>query len=152
MGELAPGVMTATFAKVSVEGLAQTPIALAGLADAILKQAKTNASNGSHAWGTPTPARPGEGPAQISGTLVRSLARTNVARTATGAEVRVGTQPGVVPPYSRTPSSKYGSYLENGLKNGARYPFLTTAFTFGVHVAAPAIYRKAYGEGWKRLA
>ncbi|MQS14525.1 hypothetical protein F7Q99_20210 [Streptomyces kaniharaensis] len=144
--------MTAVFTKVSAQGIARTPIALADLADAILKQAKTNASNGSHAWGTPTPARPGEGPARISGTLVRSLARTSVNRTVTGAEVRVGTQPGMAPPYSRTPSSKYGSYLEQGLKNGARYPFLTTAFVFGVHVAAPAIYRKAYGDGWKRLA
>jgi hypothetical protein len=144
--------MSAVFAKVGAQGLAQTPIALAGVADAILKQAKTNASNGSHAWGTPTPARPGEGPAQISGTLVRSLARTAVNRTGTGAEVRVGTQPGMVPPYGRTPSSKYGSCLEAGLKNGAKYPFLSAAFNFGVHVAAPAIYRKAYGDGWKRLA
>jgi hypothetical protein len=143
--------MTATFAKLGEQGIARTPIALADLADAILKQAKVNAGNGSHAWGTPTPARPGEGPAQISGTLVRSLARTAVNRTGTGAEVRVGTQPGMVPPYGRTPSSKYGSYLEAGLKNGARYPFLTTAFALGVHVAAPAIYRKAYGDGWKRL-
>jgi hypothetical protein len=143
--------MSAVFAKVGEQGIVRTPIAIADLADAILKQAKVNAANGTHAWGTPTPARPGEGPAQISGTLVRSLARTAVNRTATGAEVRVGTQPDMVPPYGRTPSSKYGSYLEAGLKNGARYPFLTTAFAFGVHVAAPAIYRKAYGDNWKRL-
>ncbi|MBV6697433.1 hypothetical protein KV557_09885 [Kitasatospora aureofaciens] len=152
MPELRPGVMSATFMKLAAEGVARGPIALAELADAILKQAKTNASNGTHAWGSPTPARPGEGPAKISGTLVKSLARTSVNRTVTGAEVRVGTQPGMTPPYGRTPSSKYGSYLEQGLKNGAKYPFLSTAFNFGVHVAAPAIYRKAYGEGWKRLA
>jgi hypothetical protein len=144
--------MSATFAKLSAQGLAQTPIALTELADAILKQAKTNASNGSHARGTPTPARHGEGPARISGTLVRSLARTAVNHTMTGAEVRIGTQPGMTPPYSRTPSSKYGSHLEQGLKNGKRFPFLGPAFTFGVRVAAPVIYRKAYGDGgWKHL-
>lgn len=152
MAELGPGVMSATFMKLAAEGVARGPIALEALADAILKQAKTNASNGSHDWGTPTPARPGEGPAKISGTLVKSLDRTPISRTATGSEVRIGTRPGMVPPYSRTPSSKYGSYLETGLRNGARYPFLTTAFTFGVRVIAPALYRKAYGEGWKQVA
>ncbi|MFD0405623.1 hypothetical protein [Kitasatospora sp. NPDC127116] len=144
--------MSATFSKLGAQGLAQTPIALGELADAILKQAKTNASNGSHARGTPTPARHGEGPARISGTLVRSLARTTVTHTVTGAEVRIGTQPGMTPPYSRTPSSKYGAHLERGLKNGAKFPFLSTAFGFGVRVAAPVIYRAAYGDGgWKRL-
>lgn len=151
MGELRPGVMTAVFAKLSAEGLARTPLALAPLADAIVKQAKTNASNGRHPARTPTPARPGEGPARISGTLVRSITRTNVTRTGAGAEVRVGTAPGSVPPGGRTSSSKYGSYLEKGLKNGAKYPFLSTAFNFGVKVAAPALFNKAYGSGWKRL-
>lgn len=154
--ELRPGVLEAVFTKLTAEGaLARTPIALTGVADAILRQARTNVSNGQHSYGTPTPAQPGQGPAQISGTLYGSLARTAVARTAFGAEVRVGTAPGRVPPYakgrSRTPSSRYGYYLETGLINGASYPFLSTAFQFGVTVAAPSIYKKAYGDGWKRL-
>jgi len=143
--------MSAIFAKLAAEGVARTPIALVPLADAIAKQARTNASNGRHPAGTATPARPGEGPARISGTLVRSIVRTNVVRSATGAEVRIGTAPGRVPSKGRTPSSKYGSYLEKGLKNGAKYPFLTTAFTFGVKVAAPALFKAAYGTGWKQL-
>lgn len=152
MAELLPGAMTAVFAKLAAEGLARGPVALAPLADAIAKQARTNASNGRHQYGTPTPARPGEGPAQISGTLRGSIVRTDVTRTVTGAEVHVGTAAGRVPPRGGTPSSKYGLYLERGLKNGAKYPFLTTAFTFGTSVIAPALYRKAYGEGWKQLA
>lgn len=155
--ELEPGLLTAVFAKIAADGsIIRTPIALADLANKILGQAKTNVSNGQHAWGTPTPARPGEGPARISGTLWGSLVRTDVKRTPTGAEVRIGTEPGKVPPYSkgrsRTPSSKYGYYLETGLRNGTTYPFLTTAFQFGVTIAAPSIYKKAYGDGWKRLA
>ena len=155
--ELRPGLMTAVFAKLAAEGdLLRTPIALADVADVILRQARQNVSNGQHSYGTPTPAQPGEGPARVSGTLWGSLTRTEVKRTTLGAEVRIGTAPGKVPPYakgrSRTPSSKYGYYLETGLINGAKYPFLTTAFQFGVTVAAQSIYKKAYGDGWKRLA
>jgi len=151
VAELTPGVMSAVFAKLAVDGLARGPIALVPLADAIARQARTNASNGRHAYGTPTPARPGEGPAQISGTLRGSIVRSEVTHTLTGAEVQVGTAAGRVPPRGRAPSSKYGLYLERGLKNGAKYPFLTTAFTFGTTVIAPVLYRKAYGEGWKQL-
>jgi hypothetical protein len=154
--ELRPGILTAAFTKIAADGsVIRTPIALADLADVIVRQARVNASNGQHEYGTPTPAQPGEGPARISGTLWGSLTRTDVKRTPFGAEVRVGTAPGKVPPYakgkSRTPSSKYGYYLETGLRNGSKYPFLTTAFHFGVTVAAPSIYKKAYGNGWKRL-
>jgi hypothetical protein len=146
--------MTAIFAKLTVEGIARSPIALAPVADAIVSRARANASNGRHAYGTPTPAQPGEGPAQISGTLRNSITRTNVTRTGTGAEVKVGTEAGAFPGYGkgRTPSSKYGYYLETGLKNGTTFPFLKPAFDHGVNVVAPSIYKKAYGDGWKRLA
>lgn len=155
MPELRPGLITAAFTKVAANGVARTPIALAELADVILRQARINANNGQHDYGTPTPAQPGEGPARISGTLRDSLGRTPVMRTGFGAEVRIGTRPGMVPKYakgkSRTPSSEYGYYLETGLKNGTTYPFLKPAFDFGVRVAAPAIYLRNYGTGWKRL-
>jgi hypothetical protein len=152
MPELGPGLMSAVFTKLAAEGTTRVPIALEPLATAIVRQAKTNASNGSHQYGTPTPAQPGEGPARISGTLRKSIDRSKVERTATGAEVKIGLVPNQVPPRGGTASSKYGLYLETGLKNGAKYPFLLPAFQFGVRTIAPVLYRKAYGEGWKRLA
>lgn len=126
-------------------------IALEPLALAIERQAKTNASSGSHKRGTPTPARPGSGPAVISGTLRRSITHSPVARTATGWETRIGTGAGFTPPYGRSPASRYGLALETGLRNGTKYPFLSTAFKFAIQFVAPAIYRAAYGSGWTRI-
>jgi hypothetical protein len=145
-GEFNAATMRAVLARIQSQGIAAARTGLIGLADAVVKQAKTNAGNGRHAWGTPTPARPGEGPAVISGTLRNSIIRTAVARDAAGWSTKVGMSPGRYPPYSgRTPSSKYAFYLETGLRNGARYPFLgpatqmasiQAAVTFGQAFAA----------------
>lgn len=119
---------------------------LIGLADAVARQAKTNASNGSHAYGTPTPARPGSGPARISGTLAGSIARTAVTANGAGWEAKVGLVPGRVPKYRKgrgATSSKYGSYLETGLKNGTQYPFLKPATNLA-HVQADVTFRRAF--------
>lgn len=152
MPELKPGEFTAIFAKLSEEGRIRGRIALEPLAKAVVKQAKINASNGRHKYGTPTPARPGEGPARISGTLRNSITYSPIVQVGTGWETKVGTGVGFTPPYGRTPANKYGLYLETGLKNGSTYPFLAPAFHFAVKFAAPAIYRAAYGTGWKRIA
>ncbi|HEY0419978.1 MAG TPA: hypothetical protein VGC80_10715, partial [Acetobacteraceae bacterium] len=127
---------------------------LAAVGLAIEKQAKINASNGSHRYWTPTPATPGLGPARISGTLVRSITHTNPMPTATfGWEMKIGLAAGMYPTYrgrgrtftSKTPSSQYGKYLEEGLPNGARYPFLSTAASFGIgHVAAVVAFSAAF--------
>jgi hypothetical protein len=151
MPELHPGTFTAVFARVAAQGEMKGRIAIEPLALAIERQAKINASSGSHKLRTPTPARPGSGPAVISGTLRRSITHSAVVRTATGWETRVGTGVGFTPPYGKTPASRYGLALETGLRNGATYPFLSTAFTFAVKFAAPAIYRAAYGTGWKQV-
>lgn len=161
--EVRPGVFAAIFARVDAAGVTRARLALAPLAQAIERQAKINASNGAHRYGTPTPARPGEGPARISGNLARSITHSPITRTAEGWETKVGTAVGFHPPYprrsrdggppKRTPANKYGYYLERtGLRNGARYPFLGPAARFGADIAAPTIFKAAYGTGWARVA
>lgn len=145
--KLAPGQFTALFAKVSLEVEKRAGASLTQIALAIERQAKINASAGAHPFGTPTPARKGAGPARISGTLVRSITHTRVTRTAFGWESRIGTAGGMYPPYGRTPSSRYGLYLETELD----YPFLEPAFEFGCHIVAPVVYQRMFGTGWRRM-
>lgn len=149
-----PEVSAAAFRRLfaHLERTADTTVrsGLLAVAEAQVEQAKTNASNGSHPWGTPTPASPGSGPARISGTLVRSIVHTAVVPWGGGFETKVGLKPGQTPKYprsksSRTPSSKYGLYLETGLRNGATYPFLLPA-THMFHIQADIAFRKTFSE------
>lgn len=155
--ELKPGAFTAVFAALATQAEAKGPRALTMLANVIEKQAKINASAGAHRYGTPTPARPGTGPAVISGNLRRSITHSPVALVGPSVwETRVGTAVGFYPGYggkSRTPANKYGYYLEHGLRGGATYPFLGPAFRYGVGTPAKLIYESVYGErSWKRVA
>lgn len=155
--ELRPGVMTAVFSRLAVEGNLRTRLALEPLALLIEKQAKINASSGSHPYGTPTPATPGTGPAIISGTLRRAITHSPIKAIAEGGwETRVGTGIGAFPPYGgpgRQPANKYGYILEvTGLRNGDKYPFLIPAFKFAMGVPATLIYNEIYGKTWTRVA
>jgi len=150
VGELRPGTFTRLFAEVEREALMKTRRVLTGIALAVERQAKINASVGAHKRGTRTPASPGTGPAVISGTLRRSITHSPAVFTGRGWEVRVGTAVGFTPPYGRTPSNKYGYYLETGLKDGATYPFLKPAADFGMRVVAPQLYQVAFRTGWPR--
>jgi len=149
--ELKPGDFTAVFARLNEEGRVRGRIALEPVALAIERQAKINASVGAHKRGSRTPARPGTGPAVISGTLRRSITHSAFVQNGTGWETRVGTAVGFTPPYGRTPANLYGLYLETGLRNGAVYPFLAPAYPFVIHIVAPQLYRAAYGTGWKHV-
>lgn len=155
MALLLPGVPTAMFGLFNAEAQLRGRIALTPLADAIVKQAKINANNGTHAWGTKTPARPGTGPARISSTLYSSIDRSLVSREAFGWFVQVGMRAGTYPGYPggwRKPASKYASILElTGCRNGARYPFLYSAFEWGATTQADILYTAAYGANWARL-
>jgi hypothetical protein len=146
-GELSAAAIRAALKRIESQAVKAARTGLIGVGDAVVRQAKTNASNGRHAYGTPTPARPGTGPAVISGTLRNSISRTAVVRDAAGWSTKVGMSPGRYPPYGkgRTASSKYALYLETGLRNGATYPFLgpatqmasiQAAITFGQAFAA----------------
>jgi hypothetical protein len=144
-------MFTRLFAEINADAQKKSRTVLVRLAQAVERQAKINASSGAHKRGTPTPARPGSGPAVVSGTLRRSITHSPVVFTGGGWETRVGTGVGFTPPYGRTQSSKYGLYLETGLKNGATYPFLKPAFDFGVRVVAPQLYQMVYRPGWPRI-
>lgn len=153
---LEPGVGEALFARMGAEGVRRGRVALEPLARAIEIHAKTALTTYSHRYGTRTPARPGGPPALISGTLRRSVVHTQVKRTDTGWECRVGMAVGTYAVYrgrrSRTPASRVGYILEvEGTRNGDTYPFLGPAFRWGVDEFAPAWFRSAYGDGWTRL-
>ncbi|WP_143179608.1 hypothetical protein [Streptomyces yunnanensis] len=154
MPELRPGMFARLFTEIDRDAQQKTRTVVSRLADAVERQAKINASSGAHPYGTRTPARPGTGPAVISGTLRRSLTHTTAVFTGGGWESKVGTAPGHTPPYgrARTPANLYGLYLEKGmLRNGAAYPFLLPAFQFGVRQVAPQLYQAVFRPGWPHL-
>lgn len=156
MALLEPGVPTAMFGKLDAEFRLRGRIALTEVADAIKRQAKINASSGKHAFGTPTPATPGTGPAIISRTLVNSLDRTAVTHQVFGYLCQIGTAANRTPSYpvgrKEKTSSKYGYILEViGCRNGALYPFLYPAAKFAFDHVAPIIYTEKYGTHWVRL-
>jgi len=149
--ELVPGAIAAVFARAAVLAQARTAAALTVTAAAVAHQAQVNASTGSHPYGTPTPAHPGTGPAIISKTLVNSVAFSLPVPRGLGWSCRVGPRVGMFPAYggrrSTTPSSKYGGYLEHGLKNRATYPWLRPAGHIGSHAAVVA-FTRAFALPW----
>lgn len=159
--ELKPGVFTVAFARLSADGVRATGKALTALALVTEKQAKINVSTGSHRYGTPTPARPGAGPAIISGNLRRSITHDRVALGADGVwATKVGPAIGFFPPYPlhgrnggaprRTSADRYGFFLETGLRNGAKYPWLKPAAEFAGRTAAPVVIAAFAAGTWGR--
>ena len=99
--EVKPGVWAATFAKLDAQGKMKGRVAIEKIAQVIEKQAKINASVGSHRYGTPTPASPGTGPAVISGNLRRSITHSPVVTLGPGHyQTKVGTAVGFTPTWS----------------------------------------------------
>jgi hypothetical protein len=130
--ELRPGVFEAVFTRLADRGVATGMAAMTSLALAVERRAKDNLAKSRHRRGMPTAARPGGPPALVSGTLRRSVTHGPPKVGPGEVTVRVGLGAGFYPPYpaggKRTMSSKYGYYLETGLRNGAKYPFLHPAF------------------------
>lgn len=152
VAELRPGVPTAIFARVIGEVKVRGPLALTPVADELKREAKANASQGRHTLGTKTPASPGGGPAQISGTLVRSIDRSPVIRIDRGWMCEVGVAGGYMPYYGRKSSDAYSYILEiTGCRNGAHYPFLEPAFDMVAAFYAPAFFTSVYGSTWGRF-
>lgn len=147
--ELVPGVFTALFTRIAAQTQMATRQGLTVTAAAVAHQAQTNASTGSHAYGTPTPARPGTGPAKISGTLVNSIAYSTPLPQGVDWVCRIGPRVGMYPAYvgrtSKTPSSLYGGYLETGLRNGVTYPWLRPAANI-VPIAATTAFAAAFAR------
>ncbi len=143
-------MLRSILARVAEQGVQRAASGLEAVAEAIERQARTNASNGQHAYGTPTPARPGEGPAQISGTLVDSIGHNAVARSAEGWATKVGPRRGHFPDYSarwrsRVDSSRYGYYLETG-DHGITYPWLKPAADRVGEATAAAAFVDAFND------
>jgi hypothetical protein len=153
MPELRPGMLARGLARLSEQGAARAREGLELLAEAVVEQARTNASNGSHAYGTPTPARPGEGPATISETLRDSVTHSDPLPNAAGWSLKVGPTVGRYPPYGggRTPADRYGYYLETGLRNGDTYPWLKPAADTIAAGSALAVFSGAVNRGWGQL-
>jgi hypothetical protein len=149
------GQPTAVFARLITESQRRNRIALIPIADAIKRQAKTNASNGRHLYGTPTPSMGApQGPAIISRSLVNAIDRTTPVKTPAGWLVQVGMAPGRVPSYSRRrDSAQYAEILELvGSRSGRKFPFMHSAAQFGFDIVAPVVYREMYGSTWFRVA
>lgn len=151
--ELRPGVFMKLAAELAAETQVRSLRALGELAQIVEKQAKINASSGAHKYGTKTPAVPGTGPAVISGNLRRSITHSPVRLVGPAWETLVGTAVGFPAPYgSRTPANKYGFYLETGLRNKVKYPFLGPALKFAMGPPAMLVYAKNFGSGWKKVS
>jgi hypothetical protein len=145
--EMTPGAFDALFAKAASVTQMNTRRGLQETAAAVAHQAQINVSTGSHAYGTPTPAQPGTGPATISETLKRSIAYSLPLPQGIDWVSRIGARSGMYPAYggrtSKTPSSRYGYYLETALRNGTTYPWLLPAAKIAA-VAAPVAFRLAF--------
>lgn len=162
MEELRPGTFTRILGRVAIEGNIRAGVALGRLARGLEKDTKVRlTAHGGHRPWEPTPSRPGEAPAIISGTLRRSITHDPVHPAGHGNyETRVGTARGFFPNYpvkthhrkanrkGPTPANKYGYYLETGLRNGATYPFLSTAYREYLPLAMKTIWRETFGGRW----
>ena len=147
--ELLPGVFTELFGELAGSIETRIPVALDTVARMVEDEAKKNASNGTHPYRTRTPASPGSGPAQISGTLVGSITHSTPEPGLTGGwSVKIGTQTGAYPPYrTKTPSSMYGYYLEvpGAGRSRVRYPFLKPAFHKVAEAQARVVFMAVLG-------
>lgn len=150
--ELTPEAMVAVFTRLEGQTESRKRIAVGSIADAIVRAAKEDLAKNTHTYKTRTTATPGGPPALVSGTLRRSVVRTAVTLTALGWETRVGVAAGFYPTYGgkagRTASSKYGFFLETGLKNGSKYPWLKPAYERVRDTLAPGIVATVFTAGW----
>jgi hypothetical protein len=149
--ELQSGVFTDLVAKAGLKASAATAVALEATAAATAHQATVNASTGRHSYGTPTPARPGTGPAIISGTLTGAVDYSTAIAHGVDWVCRVGVKSGRYPTYngktSSTPASRYGYYLDTGLRNGTTYPWLLPSRHIAA-LAAPRLFQQAFGAAF----
>lgn len=148
--ELVPGLFTELMTKLATQTALHSREVLTPAALVIERQAKINASSGDHSYGTPTPARPGSGPARISGTLVRSITHSEPLPALGGWHMKVGVAGGAYPYYNRrTNAGKYAYYLEvTGAGRGrVKYPFLLPAFRFARSVALASIVSGGFSIG-----
>ena len=147
---LEPGVVDGILARVTLTHRLRSVEAMTALAQMVEKEAKLNASNGEHRRGTPSPARPGSGPAVVSGDLRRSITHTKVTPTRMWSKVGPDEMPHRT--YGRArrglTNGRLGRILEvDGIRaNGDRYPFLLPAFR-KVFPLTARVFRERF-SGW----
>lgn len=145
--ELIPGIIAERLAAIVAQAEVRSAAALDQVGVLVHERAVSSISARSHAYRTPTPATRGGPPAMVSGTLAKSLTHTTPEPSADGWQVKVGTMPGMTPPYSsRTPSNLYGHYLETAGagRSHVRYPFLKAAFDVTAKPAALVAFRAVF--------
>lgn len=150
--ELTPQAMVAVFTRIAGQADSRRRIAIGAIADAVVRAAKEDLALNTHTYKTKTTATPGGPPALVSGNLRRSVVRTPVTLGSLGWETTVGVAAGFYPLYGdkrgKTPSSKYGLYLETGLRNGSKYPWLLPAYERVRDSIAPGIVATVFTAGW----
>lgn len=126
---LTPGNTRALFSRLEQQGSRRMAAVVTAGTLALERQAKQNASAGSHPKGTPTPAQRGvTGPAVVSGNLRRNITHERTVRRGTRYIGRVGVARG----------APYGEHLEQVLD----YQFIQPAAKFVAAVALPVIARQ----------
>jgi hypothetical protein len=147
MPELSPAVFPRLVGELIEGGNLALERACARVVTAVQREARERLAESTHRYGEPTDAAPGGPPALVSGTLRRSVVHTepHLAGPMTW-EAKVGLAAGFFPPYGgeRTASSKYGLYLEAGLRNGTTYPWFIPAWRDVMEHEAPRIFREAF--------
>lgn len=123
---LTSGNTRSLFARLEQQAGRRMGAVVTGAALAVERQAKQNASTGSHPRGTPTPAvRGSTGPAVVTGNLRRNITHERTVRSGNRYVSRVGVARG----------APYGDVLERELG----YRFIVPAAAFVAKVVLPVV-------------
>lgn len=151
MPELGPEVFPRLVGELIESGNLALERACARVLTAIQARAREKLSENTHRYGEPTTASKGGPPALVSGTLRRSVVHTEPRLAGPGTwEGKVGLAAGFYPPYGhdRTPSSRYGLYLET--ETG--YPWFIPALREVMHGEAAAIFKETFAAArWPHI-
>lgn len=134
------GALTGAVDSVRRDGLRALAMTLTAVTLVAERQAKINASTGTHRRGEPHVPGTGPGPNRVTGNLVRSITHTPLIISGPDLLRRVGT----------ASTAPYGEWLETGLRNGATYPFLADALRFAARIALPGIALEQFNRAFGR--
>lgn len=133
-----------------VEGDRRMGVALTRLALRLESVVKTSLAERAHSYGNATTASPGGPPALVSGTLRRAITHSPIVHAFGDWVTKVGTGVGFYPPYGSDPTAAnhYGYFLETGLRNGAKYPFMAPGLKHTMATYAEGIWQSTFRGQW----